>query len=692
MRTTLSCLLLGFVICQGICLGFAVVYNDERGSGGPRQWRLDEILKPYDIVYVDDEGSTTIDNGTSVDCGPNSVSYNKSSCVCEEGYRETTTLGTNQTSCEKIPYHCQPDIVRQNDGLGVCFNATKPENYFSHNNSFYCSVVGTAFNAFLSFCENGSVIPTSLQDTVGSVDKLLVSSSLQSIETNEERVSAVTLVLDGLASAAVAKAIASPEHQSQTVVTNSIVIQTHIISEEVISKNEALHLEAQEDQMTIDPRAVIDRITQGPVAVAFMSYSGLGSLLSGILLQDETQQSRGILGEIFRMNSRMLSVSTSRWMRNISSPVNLTFCHLENKVPQEKGVCVHWDSASRSGAWSPEGCQLLQSNSTHSECSCQYLSNFAVLMAPTPRQGALILSIISYIGLIISLICLFLSIVTFLFCRSVQNSSTFIHLQLSLCLFFADLIFLIGIDKTYNKILCSVIAGALQYLFLACFVWMFLEGVNLFIIVKNLKVANYGGTSKCMKISMYLCGYGLPAMIVGISAAISPGSYGTHYHCWLNHEKGFIWSFLGPVCAIIVINIMFFCLILLILHKKLASLNSEVTTLRNTRSLTFKAMAHVFILGVTWCLGLFQFGPLAEVMAYLFTITNSVQGFFIFLVHCLLNKKVRETYGHLISCKKDFKPPASDMTMTSVPITNPMRKEESTASGNQQMVGWGTEP
>lgn len=69
----------------------------------------------------------------------------------------------------------------------------------------------------------------------------------------------------------------------------------------------------------------------------------------------------------------------------------------------------------------------------------------------------------------------------------------------------------------------------LQYLFLACFVWMFLEGINLYLIVKNLKTANYGGANKYVKGSMYLCGYGLPAVIVGISAAIVPGAYGTHY-------------------------------------------------------------------------------------------------------------------------------------------------------------------
>uniref|UniRef100_A0ACB8F4U2 Uncharacterized protein n=1 Tax=Sphaerodactylus townsendi TaxID=933632 RepID=A0ACB8F4U2_9SAUR len=124
------------------------------------------------------------------------------------------------------------------------------------------------------------------------------------------------------------------------------------------------------------------------------------------------------------------------------------------------------------------------------------------------------------------------------------------------------------------------------------------------------------------------------------------------------------------------INTLFFCLILKILHEKLASLNSKVSTLKNTRLLTFKAIAHLFILGLTWCLGLFQFGPLADIMAYLFTLTNSVQGAFIFLVHCLLNKKVREAYWNWICCHKTIQPPSTIISMTGAPssvttITDP---------------------
>lgn len=58
------------------------------------------------------------------------------------------------------------------------------------------------------------------------------------------------------------------------------------------------------------------------------------------------------------------------------------------------------------------------------------------------------------------------------------------------------------------------------------------------------------------------------------------------------------------------------------------------------RLMTFKALAHVCILGCTWGLGLLQ-AQGGEVVAFIFTIVNSLQGAFIFLVHCVLNRQVR---------------------------------------------------
>nr|XP_060489581.1 adhesion G protein-coupled receptor E3-like [Panthera onca] len=69
--------------------------------------------------------------------------------------------------------------------------------------------------------------------------------------------------------------------------------------------------------------------------------------------------------------------------------------------------------------------------------------------------------------------------------------------------------------------------------------------------------------------------------------------------------------------------------------------------------LTFKATAQLLILGCTWCLGVLQVGPAARVMAYLFTIINSLQGVFIFLVYCLLSQQVQKWFREIMKSKPE---------------------------------------
>lgn len=52
------------------------------------------------------------------------------------------------------------------------------------------------------------------------------------------------------------------------------------------------------------------------------------------------------------------------------------------------------------------------------------------------------------------------------------------------------------------------------------------------------------------------------------------------------------------------------------------------------------AFALLCLLGLTWSFGLFFINEASIVMAYLFTIFNTFQGMFIFIFHCLLQKKV----------------------------------------------------
>lgn len=57
---------------------------------------------------------------------------------------------------------------------------------------------------------------------------------------------------------------------------------------------------------------------------------------------------------------------------------------------------------------------------------------------------------------------------------------------------------------------------------------MLVEAVMLFLMVRNLKVVNYF-SSRNLKV-LHLCafGYGLPALVVVISAGVQPQGYGMH--------------------------------------------------------------------------------------------------------------------------------------------------------------------
>ncbi|XP_047632741.1 adhesion G protein-coupled receptor E2 isoform X3 [Phacochoerus africanus] len=393
----------------------------------------------------------------------------------------------------------------------------------------------------------------------------------------------------------------------------------------------------------------------GPTVVGLLSTPGMGRFLAKApLVLDTVEQAalhethKGVLQELYHdlLSDVISAFISNKDPQNLRHPVTFIFQHSVIPGPREKVFCVFWEHGQNgSGHWATSGCRMVGTKDNSTICQCTHLSSFAILMAHYEVQKDSALTVISYVGLSLSLLCLLLAALTFLFCKAIHNTSTSLHLQLSICLFLAHLLFLTAIDRTEIKVLCSIIAGALHYLYLASFTWMLLEGLHLFLTARNLMVVNYSSVNKFMKKLMFPVGYGVPAVIVTISAASRPHLYGTPTSCWLNSEKGFKWSFLGPVCSIFLVNLAFFLMTLWILKSKLSSLNSDVSTLQNTRMLTFKATAQLFILGCTWCLGILQVGPAAHVMAYLFTIINSLQGIFIFLVYCLLSRQVWEQYG-----------------------------------------------
>ncbi|XP_041519394.1 adhesion G protein-coupled receptor E5 isoform X4 [Microtus oregoni] len=389
-------------------------------------------------------------------------------------------------------------------------------------------------------------------------------------------------------------------------------------------------------------------------------HSENGYSLAGILSSPNMQkllanasmdltQSRDLLEELYEspvlnVSLTLLSNISSIFLTNtdtgkLTSNVTFKFSYssVESKRPREQLICAFWDTGDNgSGRWATDGCSM---NDT-GFCQCNHLSSFAILMAQYHVQDPR-LELITKVGLSLSLICLLLCILTFLLVKPIQSSRTMVHLHLCICLFLGSLIFLVGVENEGGEVSprCRLVAMLLHYLFLAAFCWMALEGVELYFLV--VRVFQGQGLSiqwRC------LIGYGVPLLIVAISAAAKLDGYGQQTYCWLNYKDGFLWSFVGPLAFIIFCNSAIFLITVWKLTAKFSEINPNMKKLRKARVLTITAIAQLIVLGSTWVFGLFLFDPHSRWLSYIFTLLNCLQGLFLFLMLCLLNKKVREEY------------------------------------------------
>uniref|UniRef100_UPI00358FA976 adhesion G protein-coupled receptor L2-like n=1 Tax=Myxine glutinosa TaxID=7769 RepID=UPI00358FA976 len=304
--------------------------------------------------------------------------------------------------------------------------------------------------------------------------------------------------------------------------------------------------------------------------------------------------------------------------------------------------CSFWNYSihTKVGQWSDHGCKMIVSNVSHSTCSCNHLTSFAVLMAGREiqyrdRAHNLFLVLITWVGILASLLCLAMAFFTFCCFRGLQSDRNTIHKNVCLNLFFAELLFLLSINKTDMALVCSVVAGLLHFFFLAAFSWMFLEGVQLYLLLVEVFESRYS-----RRRYFYLIGYGLPALVVGVSLAVDYRGYGTPHACWLHTDNYFIWSFLGPVTVILLLNFIFLLITLYKIVRHAPTLKPDSSRLENTKYWVVGAIAPLCLLGLTWIFGLLFIDKATLVMSYLFTIFNSFQGMFIYIFHCALQKKV----------------------------------------------------
>ncbi|KAF6080387.1 adhesion G protein-coupled receptor D1 [Phyllostomus discolor] len=310
--------------------------------------------------------------------------------------------------------------------------------------------------------------------------------------------------------------------------------------------------------------------------------------------------------------------------------------------------CAFLDFSSGQGVWSNEGCVLAKGTLGHSVCLCTHLTNFAILMQVVPleltRGHQVALSSISYVGCSLSVLCLAVTLVTFAMLSSVsaiRNQRYHIHANLSFAVLVAQVLLLVSFQCQPGTVPCRVLAVLLHFFFLGAFAWMLVEGLHLYSMV----VKVFGSEDSKLRY-YYGIGWGLPLLICVISVSCAVDSYGTRNNCWLSLQSGAVWAFVAPALLVIVVNVGILAAVTRVISQISAD-NYKVHGDPSAFKLTAKAVAVLLpILGTSWVFGVLAVNHQTVAFQYIFAVLNSLQGFFIFLFHCLLNSEVRAALKH----------------------------------------------
>ncbi|XP_060579946.1 cadherin EGF LAG seven-pass G-type receptor 1-like isoform X3 [Ruditapes philippinarum] len=266
----------------------------------------------------------------------------------------------------------------------------------------------------------------------------------------------------------------------------------------------------------------------------------------------------------------------------------------------------------------------------------------------TPPADVLALSIISAVGCGISILCLLLTVILhFIVWRFVKSDRAVLLLNLCAALIISYIVFLAGVDRVENKDVCTAVSALLHYFYLVVFFLMLAYGIEIAISVVYVFV-----TRSRIKWLLPLA-WGIPLVIVGISMGVTKlEGYGNESFCWLSIEDGLLWAFVGPAALIIVINFIIVVIVLRQMFKSSAMMtkSDKEKAVMGVRSICVLLP----ILGLTWVFGIFSVNEDLVVFQYIFAICNSLQGFLIFLFHCILNKQLRQAIKQRSDRKKSL--------------------------------------
>uniref|UniRef100_A0A673BPA6 Adhesion G protein-coupled receptor B3 n=1 Tax=Sphaeramia orbicularis TaxID=375764 RepID=A0A673BPA6_9TELE len=255
--------------------------------------------------------------------------------------------------------------------------------------------------------------------------------------------------------------------------------------------------------------------------------------------------------------------------------------------------------------------------------------------------------------------------------RYIRSERSIILLNFCLSIICSNILILVGQTQTHNAGVCIMTTAFLHFFFLASFCWVLTEAWQSYMAVT-------GKVRTRLIRKRFLClGWGLPALVVAVSMGFTKTKgYGTPLYCWLSLEGGLLYAFVGPAAAVVLVNMVIGILVFNklvsrdgILDKKLkhrAGQMSEphtgltlkcakcgvVSTTALSATTASNAMASLWsscvvlpLLALTWMSAVLAMTDKRSILfQILFAVFDSLQGFVIVMVHCILRREVQDAF------------------------------------------------
>ncbi|XP_068426650.1 adhesion G protein-coupled receptor B1 isoform X8 [Clinocottus analis] len=422
---------------------------------------------------------------------------------------------------------------------------------------------------------------------------------------------------------------------------------------------------SSEDRVTIPKNILSSGKPEADESSTFVTgivlYRNLGSILS-------LQRNSTVL------NSKVLSVTIKPSPSSPFPPVVVEFSHLYNGTTNQ--TCLTWDesdSSSLLGSWSARGCKAVLVDSFRTKCVCDRLSTFAILARLNPEMNmdkTQLPSVTLIVGCGVSSLTLLLLIIIYVSVwRYIRSERSVILINFCLSIISSNALILIGQTQTRNKVLCTLIAAFLHFFFLSSFCWVLTEAWQSYMAVT-------GRLRNRIIRKRFLClGWGLPALVVAISVGFTKAKgYGTPSYCWLSLEGGLLYAFVGPAAAVVLVNMVIGILVFNKLVSKdgitdmklkeragqmtvplynmtlkcakcgvISSADVSTTATSNAMASLWSSCVVLPLLALTWMSAVLAITDRRSALfQILFAVFDSLEGFVIVMVHCILRREVQE--------------------------------------------------